>query len=264
MKFIERIIPPFVYDTLYYSPLKKYGWFGDYATWQDAEKASSGYDTNLILERVKEATLKVQNGLAPYERDSKLFDHIHYDWPVLAALLWMAAQNKGSLNVVDFGGSLGSTFRQNKKFFANLNVRWNVIEQPHFVEWGKTNLQSEHLAFYNDVETCLKENVPQVILLSSVLPYIKTPYDLMTNLLSYKIDYTIIDRTPLINSKTDRLTIQKVHPGIYEASYPAWFFSKKKFNDFLAKEFNIIEEYAIDLKFNIESEVKGHILKAKQ
>lgn len=264
MKLIERILPPIVYDALYYSPLKKYGWFGDYATWEEAEKASIGYNADLILEKVKAATLKVHNGLALYERDSKLFNRIHYDWPVLAALLWVAAQNKGELNVIDFGGSLGSTFRQNKKFFASINVRWNVIEQPQFIAWGKNNLQDEHLRFYGDITVCLEENSPQVILLSSVLPYIKEPYALLSDLATQKIQYLIIEKMPLINAATDRLTVQRVHPEIYDASYPAWFFSKSKFMNFINQNFDLVEDYQNDLRLNVKCEMKGFILKVKQ
>ena len=36
---------------------------------------------------------------------------------------------------------------------------------------------------------------------------------------------TILDRLPLNDAATDRLTEQTVSPPIYSASYPAWFFS---------------------------------------
>ena len=78
----------------------------EYATWQDATENCTGYDAGGILEKVLEATLKVKNGEAVYERDSVLFDHIEYSWPVLSGLMWVAARNNGRLNVLDYGGSL--------------------------------------------------------------------------------------------------------------------------------------------------------------
>ena len=71
----------------------------EYATWKDATENCTGYDSEGILEKVLEATLKVKNGEAVYERDSVLFDHIEYSWPVLSGLMWVAARNNGRLNV---------------------------------------------------------------------------------------------------------------------------------------------------------------------
>ena len=81
----------------------KYGWFGNYSSWQDAKKDSVGYDSDLILEKVKNSLLKVKNGEAIYERDSILFDKMEYSWPLLAALLWIANKNMAKLNIIDFG-----------------------------------------------------------------------------------------------------------------------------------------------------------------
>ena len=69
-----------------------------------------------ILDKVLAATLKVKQGQAVFERDSVLFDEIEYSWPLLAGLMWAAASNGGKLNVLDFGGALGSSYYQNRKF----------------------------------------------------------------------------------------------------------------------------------------------------
>ena len=34
-------------------PVKKYGWFGNYSSWQEAEKKCTGYDSDIILKKVK-------------------------------------------------------------------------------------------------------------------------------------------------------------------------------------------------------------------
>src|SRR5450631_2544289 len=102
--YLKQLIPP-----LFLSLIKKggkYGWKGDYKSWQEAKDLSDAYDDVIILEKVKQALLKIKNGEAIYERDSVLFDQIHYSWPLLSALLWITTLNKGSLKVVDFGGSL--------------------------------------------------------------------------------------------------------------------------------------------------------------
>ena len=72
----------------------KYGWKGDYRNWQQAKMNSLGYDANGILAKVKSATLCVKSGKAEYERASVLFDSIEYSWPLLCALMWVAATNE--------------------------------------------------------------------------------------------------------------------------------------------------------------------------
>src|SRR4051812_2697231 len=101
---------------IYKKYIKKspYGWSGDFRSWQDAEKKSVGYDAQEIVEKVTRSVLKVKNAKAVYERDSVLFDKIEYSWPLLSALLWIALKKNNELSVVDFGGSLGSSYFQNK------------------------------------------------------------------------------------------------------------------------------------------------------
>jgi putative methyltransferase (TIGR04325 family) len=125
-------------DKLFVS-LKNWGWQGNFSSWKEAENKSIGYGDPPILEKVKTSLLKVKNGEAVYERDSVIFDTIEYSWELLSILMWVAAQNNGNLNIIDFGGSLGSSYYQNKYFLDKLpSVGWNIVEQTNFTEEGKT------------------------------------------------------------------------------------------------------------------------------
>ena len=238
---------------------KKYGWFGDYETWQDALNDSTGYNTNEIFEKVSHAALKVKTGEAVYERDSVVFDEIQYSWPLLACLMYISVRNKGHLNILDFGGSLGSTYFQNRLFLNGLSsVRWNIVEQPQFVDFGRTYLQDDHLHFFKSFNECLESLQPSAILLSSVLPYLEKPAELLHEVIQIiGFEYIIIDRTGLIPGNKDRLTVQKVPPGIYEASYPCWFYSKENFSSQFENSYQKIVEWGALGKANIESEFKG-------
>lgn len=219
-------------------------WVGDYGSWAEARRASTGYDSAIILAKVREALLKVKRGEAVYERDSVLFDEIQYSWPLLAGLMWVAAQSQGELNVIDFGGSLGSTYFQNRKFLQALpQVRWNIVEQGHFVEVGKREFQSDTLKFYYDIESCLRETTPRAIVLSSVIQYLEKPYDFIQDIINLSFEFILIDRTPLINSGRDRLTIQHVPPAICSAKYPHWFLSEQKVIDLFSKNYYLIEQF---------------------
>jgi putative methyltransferase (TIGR04325 family) len=240
---LKSIIPPILLDNMRFR--SKYGWFGDYSSWEDAQKDSVGYDSELIFEKVKNSLLKVKNGEAVYERDSVLFDKIDYSWPLLASLLWIAAQKGNCLNIIDFGGSLGSTYFQNRKFLSAVRkLRWNIVEQDNFVNCGEKYFEDDMLKFYYDIGSCMKETNPSTILFSSSIQYTEKPYDLLANILKNKFEYIIFDLTGFIsNGSRDRLTIQKVPPSIYEATYPCWFLNKEKFLSIFKNNYSLVEEF---------------------
>jgi putative methyltransferase (TIGR04325 family) len=176
---------------------------------------------------------------------------------LLSGLLLVAAKNKGRLNVLDYGGSLGSTYFQNKKFLDLLEeVNWCIVEQPGFVKAGLEDFASDSLHFFPTIEACMVKFKIDVILLSSVLQYLEEPYILLDKLKSLRINNVIIDRTPLIKGD-DRITIQRVNPSIYKASYPCWFFNEQKFSEYLCPEYRLVMDFDAFDRANIKSVFKG-------
>jgi putative methyltransferase (TIGR04325 family) len=259
-KVIKDFLPP-VFSRLITGLF--YGWHGNYSSWDRAIRKSSGYDSQLIIDKVKESSLKVKMGIAQYERDSVIFSEVQYNFPILASLLWVASGNNGKLGVLDFGGSLGSCYFQNKLFINSFaEIKWCVVEQPNFVKVGLESFSDEKLKFYSSIEECLNENHIQIILLSSVIPYIEKPYELLENIKSKKINFILFDKTPLIKGK-DRITVQKVNPAIYNASYPSWFFNKGKFMNFMKPEYDLVFDFDSHIIANVRSEFKGFLYKLK-
>jgi putative methyltransferase (TIGR04325 family) len=234
---------------------------GNYSSWADAQLHASGYDTDEIFQRVRAAALKVKCGEAVFERDSVCFYKEDYRWPALACLLSIAAEKDGKLNVLDFGGALGSFYFQHNKFFKRLkSIRWSVIEQAHFVAFGRNEFQSAELRFYPNIDACLSNEKVDVVFLSSVLQYLDNPTSMLMELAKIKAGYILIDRTPFIESPNDRLTVQSVPKSIYSAIYPAWFFSTQQFNTLISTVgYQIIEEFDCDDDVGI-GEFKGYFL----
>ena len=241
---------------------------GNYNSWQEAQSASGGYDAALILDRVRDSLLKVKDGKAAYERDSVLFDEVQYSWPLLTGLLWAASRNGNRLNLVDFGGSLGSSYYQNRTFLAHLpELRWSIIEQHNFVQCGKKDFETEQLKFYFTLDDCMAERHPDTLLLCSVLPYLEQPYELLQEAMDRGFDTIIIDRTPVLLTGDDRITVQHVPPSIYQASYPAWFLNKTKFCRFLEPAYELVAEFeALAGEISLEdvtAHEKGFIFKRR-
>jgi putative methyltransferase (TIGR04325 family) len=257
-KIIHEYIPPVI--TRFLTGLF-YGWHGNYRSWKAATAKCDGYDSSIIFEKVRESALKVKSGDAVYERDSFLFNEIQYSYPLLASLMWISAVNNGKLHVLDFGGSLGSTYFQNKKFLDTLpDVQWCVVEQPQFVKEGRQNFENKNLLFYFNIEECLGKHDIDIVLFSSVLQYLEKPYEIVDEIISRQIDYILIDRTPFIKGK-DRLTIQTVNPRIYRAKYPCWYFNKSDLLSRLNKSYNLVLEFEALDKSNIESEFMGFLFR---
>lgn len=224
-------------------------WSGNYASWEEAKELCTGYEADIILQKIRESVLKVKNGEAVYERDSVIFDKIQYNWPLLACLFKIGVEYGNKLSVLDFGGSLGSTYFGSRDFLKDLALEWSVVEQPHFVACGQQEIADGQLKFYYTIEDCLKERQPNVLLLSGVLQYLDKPYEWIEKLLQYQFPYVIIDRTAFIEGATDRLTIQEIHEPIYEASYPVWFFNEENFLSAWTSKHYLLSDFQSEDKF---------------
>lgn len=207
------------------------------AEWPEALRQSSGYSVDSIIERVAAATREVVAGRARYERDSVLFHEPDYRYPIVTHLLRAALVNGGRLNVIDFGGALGSTYRQCRPLLDGVDeVRWQVIEQSAFVSIGRSEFTTEELSFVHTIQELTPSDVPALILLSSVLQYLEHPEPTLTELLRLDATHLVVDRTPFSTHTDDRLCIQHIPSSIYDASYPCWVLSAPRLRGLLLGE----------------------------
>jgi len=219
-------------------------WFrGDYASWAGARAASAGYDDQALLDRVVTAMREVAAGRARYERDGVAFPSPEVNAPLLARLRASAAQTGGRLDVVDFGGSLGSLWWQHRSELAQLAaVRWRVVEQAHYVAAGREFAQ-ENLDFADSIAAALQGMQPAVIILSSVLPYLENPGALLAEAVRHGFAHIIIDRTPFIAGGRTRLAVQHTPPGLGGGSYPCWLFDREKLLSVLQPAYELVAEW---------------------
>lgn len=242
-RFVLGLFLPPIIKNLF----KRKIWVGAYSNWEEIRFKSKGYDSLEILEKCKNALLEVVNNKAVYERDSVLFDEIQYNWGLLSGLLNAAICNNNSLKVVDFGGSLGSTYYQNRHFLKNIgSVEWAIVEQKHFVDCGNEYFNSDILSFHNSIDQIPNIKSFNVLLLSGVLQYLEFPRDAISDFLKYEFDYIIIDRTSFSSHEfEDVLTIQNVPEEIYKATYPCWFFGKN-YLDAILERYELLGTFKSD------------------
>jgi len=217
---------------------------GPYSDWQTACGSASGYDAENILERVKQTTLRVKTGEIPFERDSVAFDRVHHSYPVLAGLLRASAENGNQLSLLDFGGSLGSSYRQCRSFLSVLeSIRWSIVEQPHYVRCGQSTFADDELRFHFTIADCMREERPNAALVSGVIQFLPRPFDVLTELMDSGVQYIVIDRTPFADMAKDAIAVQHIPPSIFEASYASWIFAEAPFRSRLRERFEILAEF---------------------
>ncbi len=224
----------------------KFGWQwfrGDYPDWAAARAASAGYDDAAVLARVLAATREVRAGRARWERDGVAFTAPAVNAPVLTALREAAGEAGGPLVVVDFGGSLGSTWWQQRPALADLpGVQWRVVEQPHYVRAG-AEFADGPLSFHESIDAAIRPGERPVILLSSVLPYVESPQTLLEGIVRRGFQEVIIDRTPLVRSGRARLVVQHTPPGLGGGSYPCWLFDRTQLLAPLGPGYALVREW---------------------
>ena len=159
----------------------------------------------------------------------------------------------------------GSSYFQNRAFLRGLQgIRWNVVEQAHYVDAGIANLQDEQLRFYKTIEECLLENRPNAALLSSVLQYLPDPEKTIGEVTATRAETIVLDRTISNQSSAHRIYVQRVPASIYTASYPCRSLSERLLVKAMAPVYEKAAEFG-SLEFPalkpIESEFKGYIFR---
>jgi putative methyltransferase (TIGR04325 family) len=159
---------------------------------------------------------------------------------------------------VDFGGSLGSLYFQHRSWLAGRgDVEWRVVEQPQFVEIGRREFAAPPLSFHATLaEACLPHQ-PDGIILSSVLPYLEEPEQLLADIIARAFSFVIVDRTGFVTGPRNRLTVQRVPEHIYRASYPCWFFARTRFLDHFRQHYTLKAEFTTADQSDIVAEFRG-------
>lgn len=234
-------------------------WETGYASWPEALEATAGYDDEAVLEATLAAARAAADGSAALDRDGVLLDEIQYSWPLLAALLYVG-QRRGSLRVVDVGGALGSSFRQNKALLEAIpGFHWAVVEQAHVAEIGTREFATDQLSFHSEFSEAAIGGV-DVVLFGASLCYLEDPFGYLGLVANADVPFLALDRTPFVDGVGHELTVQRVRMPNYQASYPCWRFSKSAFESWLAGTWSTALRWEAHLQPDPGSLHRGYLL----
>jgi putative methyltransferase (TIGR04325 family) len=221
-----------------------------------------GYQEEEFIEKLTAAARNVRDGIFAYERDTVVFNSTQYSWPLVAALL-LAADQKNSISVLDYGGGLGTTYRQNRRFLASKSIKisWKILEQEALVKIGREEFLNDELDFINELGE-LKE-VPKLVIFGGSICYLPYPYDVMKEIFNLGPEFIVLDRTPFVSGRDDLFAVQFVPPTIYKAALPIVSLSEEKFNIFMKTEYELIANWTCDMQPDLNSTAMGFLWKKK-
>lgn len=219
---------------------------GDYAAWAEARASATQADGAAHLQRVWRAAREVVEGRAAWDRDGVAFPEPEVHAPLLASLRRIAECRDGRLDLVDFGGGLGSGWRQHKAALADLRqVRWRVVELPDVVAVGTRDFSGEVLSFHESLDAAARVGLPDAILLSSVLPYLEHPQEPLIWAAGKGLGDVIVDRTPFVLDGGERITVQHTPPLLGGGSHPCRLFSRASFLGAWSQNYELVAEWTV-------------------
>tara|TARA_B100001109_G_C18842267_1_gene465078 strand:- start:168 stop:1838 length:1671 start_codon:yes stop_codon:yes gene_type:complete len=228
-------INPFkrVYNKIMYRK-KIISYSGPFNNWEDAVEKSRGYNSKNILNEVLKNTLIAKNNLYFFERDGSLLRKNTISHNQIYLILEMINKKKRGLNIIDYGGSLGSMYFKFKDIINQKHKNtWNIIEQESYVNIGKKNLDQDNLNFFKNIDT-LKNKRIDLVMLCGTLQYLDEPDNILKKIFALKPEIILIEKLPIINNQdSNKIYIQKRG----ENSYPSWIFTSS-YVKFLFKKNN--------------------------
>lgn len=265
IKFIKYVLPPFLIDILNKILLREISIKGKFRTWKDAEKKTTGYENGNIINKVITSFEKVQKNLdLYYERDGYIFKKPDFDYELLFYINYLFSKNQ-KINIIDYGGGLGSKFFQNIEVFKKFkNMKWHIVEQINYRNYARKKINVKNLFFYENLDEVFKKKIiPDMAIFSSSINYLPKPYQILQKLINRKSLKSFIFLKTAFHDDIDTIKIQKVPKNIYDASYPIRIFNKKKFEKFFLKK-NFFLKFENNLHIKISGIVHNNLFFVKK
>jgi putative methyltransferase (TIGR04325 family) len=214
-----------------------------YSNWQTAEKQCDGYAAPAILESIVSASRSVSRGDALYDRDGVTYRNFDENTHLIAALRHVLA-TKGRFDVLDYGGALGSLYRQHRWFLSEYAaVNWCVVEQKAFVETGKKLFENNKLKFAASLSDAFRLFQPNIVVISNALHRVERPFEVLHEIAELDIPYLFIDQMPIIKAAESRITHSVFPARKCKASYPSWLFGETIMKEKLQQYYRILNEF---------------------
>ena len=221
----EWILPPKI-KTLLRACFSFIVGFTKVDSWDTAVRKSVGYESENVLAPIMQVTIESRVNLA-----DSIWATTRYQ-QVATAMFFCLSENRlrvgESLRVLDFGGGGGDYFYQFQKFVPNIDFDWTVVETPALAEAMQHQFggDTQKIRWVDSLE--MAEDRYDFVLCSGALQYLEKPFEVLEDLVK-KSGCLIINRIPIIDSSDHFVAVQRNLMKKMRGSYPAHFFSEKRF-----------------------------------
>lgn len=247
-KIIKKITPPIFIEMvkgIFFSKKSKYGFHGNYTCWEEVSKQVTGWETDIIFDKINQSTNQLEKKDDFFERDGEIISSTNQNFPLIYSLINSINIEKKELSIIDFGGSLGTHYKRYRQFINNgIKISWAIVEQKKYVDYAKKVNKNLELNFHYSISESLKINNYSTFFSSGTIQYIEKPYKLMDEIMDYNFSTIVFDRMFFLNDVNDRICIQTVNPKLfYHASFSVWLFNEAKFKKHMSKKYTLILEF---------------------
>jgi putative methyltransferase (TIGR04325 family) len=247
-KIIKKITPPIFIEIvkgIFFSKKSKYGFHGNYTCWEEVSKQVTGWETDIIFDKINQSTNQLEKKDGSFERDGEIISSTNQNFPLIYSLINSINIKKKELSIIDFGGSLGTHYKRYRQFINNgIKISWAIVEQKKYVDYAKKVNKNLELNFHYSISESLKINNYSTFFSSGTIQYIEKPYKLMDEIMEYNFSTIVFDRIFFLNDVNDRICIQTVNPKLfYHASFSVWLFNEAKFKKHMSKKYTLILEF---------------------
>jgi putative methyltransferase (TIGR04325 family) len=229
---VRSVTPPILYELAHMAkgtfshssshpvatkPSIVYGCSGDYASYEEATReCPGGYEQESII------SVTIKNTKAARDARGTALDLLSLRF--LAGVQYAAAKATANpIRVLDFGGAMGAHYFKLRRFLPH-RIQWTVIELPATVRAARAEFSSHELKFEEDIEVAGQADI---VLASGALQYTSDPYENIKRLIETGAKGFVFDKVPLL--VRDRITVQRVDPSLFDASFTCWIMAKDRF-----------------------------------
>ena len=149
-KIIKKITPPIFIEIvkgIFFSKKSKYGFHGNYTCWEEVSKQVTGWETDIIFDKINQSTNQLEKKDGFFERDGEIISSTNQNFPLIYSLINSINIEKKELSIIDFGGSLGTHYKRYRQFINNgIKISWAIVEQKKYVDYAKkVNKNLQHI-----------------------------------------------------------------------------------------------------------------------
>ena len=210
-------------------------------SYEEAQSKTCGYESSILIKDMVENN-KIN---PPWESNSNITYINHRQLELLSALMRIICERKYTdIKVSDVGGGNGYLSVAVKKQLNMINWDWTVFESDKVAQAYCQFEEESGIKWQSSDTQIAKES--EIALFSCTLQYLELPFEMLKKY-TLRHEYIIIMRVPLINEDSHVITRQTFPDGgdyqNEESSWPAWFFSRKKFHAEINKIGDVVYQW---------------------